>query len=106
VVALRALPIPGQLPLHSVPGLGIDERGHTDRNPFGLGPPCAALAIARATIFQTTPPRRPPDIPRLGAIVIGFSFIEGVAQDFDDTTLRPPPVLGLPGGTPCMVRRR
>src|SRR5262249_32896226 len=68
VVALRARPISGSLPLRSVPGLGIDARGHADWNPFGVGAPHATPAIAGLTIFEPTPPIRPPDLPRLGAM--------------------------------------
>src|SRR5262249_20675603 len=54
-------------------------------------------AIARRAIFEPPLPIWPPDLPRLGAIVIGFPFIDGIAQNLDDTALRPPPVFGLPG---------
>ena len=100
IVALRALSIPSQLPLRPVPGLGIDKRRHPDRNPFALGAPRAALAIAGVAIFEPTQAIRPPDISRLGAIVVGFPFIDGVAEDLDDTTLGPPAVLGLSGWDP------
>src|SRR5262245_22474007 len=100
VVALRARSIPGQLPLCPVPGLGIDEHGHADRNPFAQGAPRAALAIAGMALFEPTQAIRPPDIPRLGAIVVGFPFRNGVAEDLDDTTLGPPAMLGLPGRYP------
>jgi hypothetical protein len=95
-----ALSIPGQLPLRPVPGLGIDERGHTARNPFALGAPCAALAITELAIFEPPPPIWPPDIPGLRAIVVGFPFVERVAENLDDTALCPPAVLGLPGWYP------
>ena len=93
IVALRALSIPGQLPLRPVPCLGIDER-------YGGGAPRAALAIAGVAIFEPTQAIRPPDISRLGAIVVGFPFIDGVAEELDDTTLGPPAVLGLSGWDP------
>jgi hypothetical protein len=96
VSARRALPIPDQLLLRPFPGLGIDERRAPDGNPFGLGPPRAALTIARAPIFQAPPPIRA-DLPGLRAIVGRFAFIAGVAEDLDDTPLRPPAVLRLPG---------
>src|SRR4029453_15890007 len=67
-----------ELGLPPRPRLGIDERRHPDRNPFGVGALRAALAIARATIFQPTQPIRPPEIPRLRAIVVGFPFVDGV----------------------------
>jgi hypothetical protein len=54
VVALRALAIPGPLPLRPVPSLGIDERWHPDRNPCALGAPRAPLAITELAIFEPT----------------------------------------------------
>jgi hypothetical protein len=78
VVALGPLAIVDELGLRPLPRLGIDERRHPDRNPFGVGTLRAALAIARATIFQPTQPIRPPEIPRLRAIVVGFPFVDGV----------------------------
>ena len=52
VVALGPLPIPNQLGLGSLPGLGIDERWDSDWDPVGLGAPRAALAIAGVAIFK------------------------------------------------------
>ena len=85
VVALRALPMPGQWPVRSFPGLGIDERGHVDRHPCGWGALRAALAIAGLMILEPAPPLRPLAIVRLGALVVGFPFRDGVAQDRDNT---------------------
>jgi hypothetical protein len=100
VVALRALPIAHQLGLCLLPGLGIDERGHPDRDPFSLRASRATLAIAGVAIFE--PPRviRTAYLSRLCAIVIGFPFINGIAEDLNHTTLRPPTVLGFPGWNP------
>jgi len=72
VVTLRPLPIADQLGLRPFPVLGIEERKHPDWDPVGLGAPRAALAIARPTIFDAALAIRPPDLPRLGAIVVGF----------------------------------
>ena len=46
IVALRALTVPGELSLRPFPGLGINDRGHPDRNPFGLWASHTALAVA------------------------------------------------------------
>jgi hypothetical protein len=78
VMALRPLPIPDELGLGLLPGLRIDERWNSDRDPVGLGAPRAPLSIAGVAIFEATHPIRPPDISRLGAIIVGFAFIDGV----------------------------
>ncbi len=54
VVALRPLPIADELGLGLLPRLGIDERGHPDRDPVTLRAPCAALAITRRAILEPT----------------------------------------------------
>ena len=54
VVALGSLPIAHQLPLRSLPGVGIDQGWDPHGDPCGLGTLRAALAIARAAIFQST----------------------------------------------------
>src|SRR5437660_5809925 len=96
IVALRPLAIPDELRLRPSPGLVIDERRHPDRNPFGLWASRTTLAIAGVAIFQPAQPIRPPDVPGLRAIVVGFSFIEGVAEDLNHTTLCPLAPFGLP----------
>ena len=75
VVALRPFAIPNELRLRPLPGLGIDERRHPDRDPFGLGAPGAALAITGMAIFEPAQPMWTPYIPGLRAIVRGFPFI-------------------------------
>jgi hypothetical protein len=62
------------------------------------------LAVAGMAIFEATRPIRPPDIPRLGAIIVGFAFREGVAEDFPPTTLRPMARVDFRGGMPWAVR--
>ena len=79
VVTLRALAIPGELSLRPFPGLGINERGPPDRNPFGLRASRTALAIAGVAIFEPAQPLGASDIPGLRTIVIGFPFIERVS---------------------------
>src|SRR6266702_728075 len=69
VVALGPLPIADQWDLGSFPDVGVDQGWDPHGDPFGLGAPRAALAIARAAIFQPTQPIRPSEIPRLRAIV-------------------------------------
>src|SRR6266446_571867 len=96
VVALRPLAIADELRLRPFPGLGIDERRHPDRNPFGLRASRTALAVTGVAIFQPAQPIRPPDVPRLRAIIIGFPFVEGVAEDLNHTTLCPLAPFGLP----------
>src|SRR2546428_1868447 len=73
---------------------------HPDRNPFSLRASRTALAVAGVAIFEPPQAIRPPDIARLGAIVIGLPFVEGVAEDLDHTTLGPPAVLRLAGWHP------
>ena len=91
IVALRALTVPGELSLRSVPGLGINDRGHPNRNSFGLRAARTALAVAGVAIFEPAPPMGAADIPGLRTIVIGLPFIERVAQHINHTTLGPPP---------------
>jgi hypothetical protein len=97
-MTLRPLAIPDELRLRPCPALGIDERRAPDRNPFGLRASHTALAVARVAIFQPAPPIGPPDVPRLRAIIVGFPFVEGVAEDLNHTTLGPLTPFGLPGG--------
>lgn len=84
-------PIPDELGLGPLPGPGIDERGHADRDPVGLQAPCAAQAMARRGIFEPALAIRPPHIPRLRPLVGCFPFLERIPQDFNHTTLRPLP---------------
>jgi hypothetical protein len=51
-------------------------------------------------LFEPAPPMGPPDIPGLRALVVRFSFVEGITEHLNDTTLRPPAVLGLPRRNP------
>jgi len=97
IVALRPLAIPDELRLCPVPGLGIDERWHPDRNPCGLRASRTALAVAGVAIFQAPLAIGPSDIPGLRAMVVGFSFGERVAEELNDTPWRPPALRGLPG---------
>jgi hypothetical protein len=101
VVALRPLPIPHQLGLGSRPGLRIDERRDPDRDPVSLGAPRATLAIAWVAIFKAARPIGPPDIPRLGAIIVGFAFIEGVTEQTASE-----PCLRQWGMKPTVLNRR
>ena len=54
------------------------------------------MAIAGVAIFEATRPIRPSDIPRLGTIIGGFAFVEGVAEEFNHPTVRPMAPCGLP----------
>src|SRR5262249_16675482 len=98
VITLRPLAIPDELRLRPCPELGIDERRDPDRNPFGLRASHTALAIARVAIFQPAQPIGPPDVSRLRAIIVSFSFVEGVAEDLHHTSLCPLAPFGLPWG--------
>jgi len=79
IVALRPLAIPDELRLCPVPGLGIDERWHPDRNPCGLRASHTALTIPRVAIFESVQPLGTLDIPRLRTIVIGLGCLKVAA---------------------------
>ena len=63
-------------------------------------PPYPPLAIARHAVFAAAPAIRQLHIGGLGPVVIGFTLVEGVAEDLDNTTLRPAPVARLAGDDP------
>src|ERR671923_310570 len=94
-MALGAFLVLSELPLRPLPGLRIKEGRHRDSNPLArrpLGPP---LAIARHAVLTAAPAIRQLHIGGLGPGVIGFTLVEGVAEDLDNTPLRPAPVAGL-----------
>ena len=93
--------------LGPLPGLGSDERRDADPAPVGLGAPYATLAISGVAIFEATRSIRPSDILRLGAIIVGFALIEGVAERIPITRLCAQwPRVDFRGGMPCAVSHR
>jgi hypothetical protein len=69
VVTQCPLPILCELGLRPLPERWINECGHPDRDPFGLGAPRAALAIAGLTIFESLRSIGPPHIPRMNSLI-------------------------------------
>src|SRR5215468_9360454 len=99
-MALGAFLVLSELPLRPLPGLRIEDGWHRDSNPLARRPPCPPLAIARHAVLAAAPAIRQLHIGGLGPVVIGFTLVEGVAEDLDNTTLRPAPVTHLTGDDP------
>ena len=105
-MALGAFLVLPQLPLHPLPRLRVNARRHRHGHPLARRPPGPALGIPRDPVFVAAPAIGLAHLPHLGPVVIGFAFIEGVAEDLDETTLRPAPLARRAGDDPLPVRRR
>src|SRR5688572_1887933 len=94
-MALRPLEILPQLALGSLPSLRVNDGRDSDSNPLTLRPSAAALPVAWNAVFTPTRAIRLTELGGLRAVVIRLTFVDRVAQDFDQTALRPTPMLRL-----------